>query len=356
MNESPLVTGLIDQLPAHGIRTEYKNRADWLKARFGRIGGSSVSCLYGYGYKKSMLEFWDEKAGNYVAPVKKDSGAMRRGRRLEVPILEDFADQTGWDVEPWPQSWVLDHPTVPKLGVTLDGLAKPKQENFPFPLNKNEVIVASVKTANEFARARWPRNDEGGFMMLPPHQIQLQAEMECAGLRYGVLIVQVGFDFDDMIWIPVARDAEFCEGMREDVTKFWESIENGERPMVDGSEETYDYLRRLYKNADESATYLPGDADLWLAEWAEGTALRKAGEAKETAAKSKFMAALENSSYGLTVKGEALTYKEQSRTTTDSGKLRAKYPEAAEECEKTSFFRVLRHVKKLPPEVLAMLG
>lgn len=338
-----------------GIVTKYDSRDEWLKARFGRIGGSSLPCLYQYGYKKSLLEFWDEKAGNYVPPPQRDSGAMRRGRRLEVPILEELADVTGWEVQPWPQNWVLDHPTVERFGVTLDGLAMPKQENFPFPLEKNEIIVCSIKTANEFARARWPKNDEGGFMMLPPHQIQLQAEMEITGLRYGVLVVQVGFDFDDMIWIPVARDEEFAEIMRDDVTRFWESIENGERPDVDGSDATYDYLRRVYKTEDGTACELPGDADLWLAEWEEGRALRKAGEAKETAAKSKIMAAMENATFARTPHGIGLSYKEQSRTTIDGAKLRANYPEAAEECEKTSFFRVLREVKSLPAEALAML-
>lgn len=350
-----LTTGLIDALPAHGVAVKLDDRAAWLAARHQRIGGSTLPCLYGYGYKKSLLEFWDEKSNDLPPLAKKETGPMKRGRKMEPVILEELAERTGWEVEHWPQNWILDHPSIAGYGVTLDGIAVPTQENFPFPLDRGETVVAQVKTANEFAKARWPRNDDNGFLMLPPHQIQLQAEMDCAGVRYGVLAVQVGMDFDDLFWICVARDDDFIETVHADIPAFWESIANGDRPDVDGSQATYDYLRRQFKETDGSACELPGDSDLWLAEWAEGTALRKAGEAKETHAKSKIMAAMQDATYARTPNGRPITYKEQSQTRIDAGKLRAKYPEAAEECEKTSFFRVLREAAKLPPEALAML-
>jgi predicted phage-related endonuclease len=354
VSESPLVKGLIDALPVHGVVTKYDDRMAWLEGRHARLGGSSLPSLYGYGYKKSLLELWHEKSGNWTPDVK-DNGTMRRGRRFEVPILEELADQTGWEVEHWPQSWVVDHPAVAGYGVTPDALCRPTQGNFPYPLNPGEIISVQVKSAGEFAAARWPKNDDGSYLMKPEHEIQCQAEMDCLGVRYSLLVLQPGLDMDDQLQIPQAINQAFISQLHEDIAKFWESIEAGEMPEVDGSEATYDFLRAMYRTPDGSAVELPGDADLWAAEMAMLKAQIKELEEHLQLAKNRLMAAIGESTFARTPGGVAFTYKEQSRATVDSGKLRDKFPEAYEACEKLSFFRVLREVKKLPAEALAML-
>ena len=351
---SPLVTNLIPALPPHGVITRFDDRQQWLESRHSRLGGSSLPCLYGLGYKKSLIELWHEKSGIWTTDVK-DNGTMRRGRRFEVPILEEFADQTGWEVQHWPQSWIVDHPIIKRYGVTPDALARPRQGNFPFPLAPGELISVQVKSTGDFAAAKWPKDDNGAYLMQPHHEIQCQSEMDCLGLRYSVLLLQPGLDMDDQFWIAQSLNPGFISGMHADIEKFWESIEAGEMPTVDGSEATYDFLRNMYADEDGTARELPGDADLWAGEMALAKLAIKAEEERLQLAKNKLIAAIQGSTFARTPNGVAFTYKEQSRAGVDTAKLRDRFPEAYEECEKMSYFRVLREVKKLPPEAIALL-
>jgi hypothetical protein len=230
-----LTTGLIDLLPPHGRLHKYDDRAAWIAGRKGRIGGGKIGSLYGFAYGEddALYALWAQEIG-LLEPSEKDNGNMRRGRGFERPILEDIAEQQGWAIEHWPQNWVVFHPDETlRFGATPDGLAVIDAATFNrffgVPADRQPVAV-QVKSASPWAKKKWPR-DENGQMEVPAHHIpQVQAELDCLGLEFGLLVVLFGLNFDDIEIIPYRRSTAFCASMHERLRWFWELVDNQEKP------------------------------------------------------------------------------------------------------------------------------
>lgn len=357
---------LIDQLPAHGTIHKYADRDEWLAARkakchggAGRIGGSTASGIFGVGHE-TMYGLWAYHTGLDVPPSF-DSGVMRRGRRLEVPILEELADVTGWTVEHWPQMWTIQDPDPAlRLASTPDGLAKfapPKSKQWAhlsefFP--DGELLTIQVKSANEWAKKTWPRNEGGGLAVPMNYEVQTQVELRCTGLRYGALVVLFGMDMDNLEIIPFERHDAFQDSLAAQLLRFWEYVDNGECPEIDGEQSTARILSRLYPTDNETFVRLPGDLDIAAAEFV------RLGEAagiikKERARwKNALIAAIGDSTWAETPLGLSFSLKEQTRGGIDAARLQSEFPDAYRECydPARSRFRVLRALKKLPAEAL----
>ena len=79
--QGKITTGLIEQLPAHGIIRKHEDRAAWLEARQGRMTASKASALFGINEYLSLYRLWALESGLLTDDVV-DNGNMRRGRRL----------------------------------------------------------------------------------------------------------------------------------------------------------------------------------------------------------------------------------------------------------------------------------
>ena len=354
MAKKPKPDHLIDLLPPHGVLRKFEDREAWLAARKGVIGGSKAPALFELPEAyDSLYTLWAKESGLPEAPDD-DNGRKRRGRRLEGPILDELADQTGWQVEGWPQHWRIDHPD-PALGagVTPDGLAIPGENDYGLP--PGELIGVQVKSYDEYAYKNWPRV-EGELGMPAPMMVQTQLELDCLGLDRGVLVVLFGMDMDWLEIIPYERHPRFIETLHARLLWFWELVRNGEAPEVDGSESTYETLRRTFGHEDGSAVELPGEADIWAAELGIAKRAKAAAEKAEALYKNKLIACIGEATYARTPEGQAFTYKEQTRSGIKAEKLQQDFPEAYAACYgETSRFRVLRAVSKLPAEVAAEL-
>lgn len=349
--------GLIDRLPAHGVLNKYPDRAAWLAARqpackggHGQIGGSGAAALYDIGYR-SAVDLWAYHMGLDEAPDF-DNGNMRRGRKLEPILLGELHELTGWEIESWPQHWTISDPDPTlRLTTTPDGLALVTGDHpWGTMFDHGELISVQVKTSNEWARKRWPRG-EAGELLIPGHyQVQTQAELRCLGIRRGLLLVLFGMNFDDLEAIPFERHDAFQDAFAERLRWFWDLIDSGEQPPVDGSESTLAVLKRLYPTDDGTICELPGDADLWAQEFEDLGKTISEAEKKRDKVKNQLIAAIGDSSYAQTPSGVAFSLKEQTRGGIDAEKLERVWPGAFKECydPERSKFRVLRKLAKLP--------
>lgn len=322
---------------------EFPDRKAWQDGMRERIGGSRVAGLFGVSDWVSTYQLWAIYTGQ-VTDELDDSTRLRLGRLIEKPLLEELAVQTGWRVEPWPQTTVAMHADESlRFGVTPDALAE----------DLDGAFAVQVKSVNEFAYKRWPRDEDGALSIPAPYLVQTQAELECLGLDRGVLAVLFGKD--RLEWIPYQRHAAFCEKLRERIRWFWGLVDSRTPPDADGSEATARVLAELYPDDDGSAVELAGDADVWAARLAEAKAAIKEAEAVKEEMQNLLRAAMGEATFATTPDGANFSLKSQTRETVDAAKLRDKFPEAFAACRRESSFRVLRSISKLPAEALAQL-
>lgn len=340
----PMTAGLTDLLPKWGKLLPFYDRAAWLAARGSRVGASEVAALWGNHPYLSLWKLWALKSGVEGAADDSDTGIKRRGRRLELPILEELADRTGWAVEPWQQTDIVEHPDAAlRLGCTPDALAD----------DGGGLGTVQVKSASPWAYRAWPRDEDGALTLPAQMAVQVQAELECLGLDRGTLVVLFGFDFDMMEIIPFERHPAFIEALKERLLWFWELVDNGDAPPVDGSDSTTELLKRLYPRDGGPTCELPGDSDLVAKSLEEISEVRKSAEKREQELKNQLIAWIGESTFASTPLGAAFSYKEQERAGVDSKALAADFPEAFKACQKVSRFRVLRRIKAVPNEALA---
>ena len=343
---------LSDKIEAGRI-VKYQTRSEWLAARVARLGASEVASLWpGEGYY-SLATLWAFKAGQ-AEPNDADAPLwMEFGREFELPILNQIAKpphdaypwRRGWQVEPWPQNWVVTHPDETlRLAATPDALLID---------DDGRVCVGQVKSVSEFMRKRWPRDDDGE-LAIPAHmEIQTQAELDCVGLERGYLIVLFGKSHIEVI--QYERHEKFIGAMRRRILDFWDMVDSGEMPEIDGSESTYETLRNMFPSEDGTAVELPADADFWAADLAEAKQTISDAEKKRDLAKNKLIAAIGSATWAQTPGGIAFSFKEQTRAGVDRKALAKSYPEAARACATESRFRVLRELKELPADAADQL-
>ena len=352
-----LISGLIDKLPAFGTVRKHEDRAAWLEARKGRMTGSKAAALFGMANDEylSLYSLWAVESGleEPPAPVK-EKGVLKRGRKMEPMILEELNEVNGWPVEHWPQNWTLDHPDpAARASCTPDGLAIASGDG---PWFDGELIAVQVKTANEHVFRRLGRGEDGSVQIPIEHQIQVQIELACLGLDHGVLCLQPSMDLDDMIQIPYERNPEFIARFLELAADFWRRVKEGDAPEVDGSKATAETLKRQFPKDQGHAVRLSAEADVWAAELAMAKVTIKEAEKIAKDRKNKLAAAVGDATFAETPDGVCYSYKAQVRIGINTGKLRDLFPEAAEECETVSRFRVLRPVKTIAEELFYSAG
>lgn len=347
MSKTTLTTGLIDKLPAFGRLDKFKTRREWLDGRRGWITASKASALFGMNDKyESLYTLWASESGSARDQVDEAESTFKQewGIEMEPAVLRGLAKKQKWQVEAWPQTWSIRHPDAKlRLSATPDGLAIPTAD-FDGPWFDGELISVQVKTADEFYFRQWDRDDDDSVIFPPHYQIQTQVELDCLGLNHGVLAVLIGTK--EVRLLPYSRNEAFLARLHEFCQRFWELVDSGEEPEVDGSEATANYIKKRYASEDGSAVNLPAEIDIAARELAEAKATIKAAEVIKNTRESQIKKAIGNATFGVTPDGVSFSWKEQTRFGVDSAKLKHLFPEAAEECEKISRFRVLRECKE----------
>jgi putative phage-type endonuclease len=230
--------------------------ADWHEARADGIGGSEIGTIMGLNPYESAYSLFLKKTGQIPTP-QLDSFAVWRGSAYEAPLLEYFAIQHP-ELELF-RTGTYSDAINPVLHANPDALARDR--------NTGEWWVIEVKTA----RSYW----ESG---IPPHYAaQVTHYMDVLGIPRAYVIGDVGSTWFESVML--------LDGFRADVQRnraleFWSGVLKCIQPEWDGSQATYEAVRQLHPEIDDTEVEIDGAHRLPLAQAAYDLALENLNREK----------------------------------------------------------------------------
>ncbi|KGJ48096.1 hypothetical protein KD33_16890 [Clostridium sp. NCR] len=296
------------------------SKEEWLKNRQAGIGGSDASAIAGLNPWKSSIQLYMEKKEENPKEIK--SLRMELGNKLEGLVAELFTEETGLKLR------------------NVNGILK--NEQYPFALaNIDRAIVGEkafleCKTTNSFALKEW---EEG----VPPHyEIQCLHYMAITGATHCYIAALIGNS--DFIWHKIERDQETIDYLMQIEKEFWEeNILKDIVPLPDGTDAYSEYLKEKYKksNGKEIELHLLKDGPQKLLRYDEIVSDIKALESEKKFIEQEIQLHMEEFEVAK-IGNRKITWKNSSRTSIDSKKLKSEMPEIAEQFMKTSTSRTFR--------------
>jgi putative phage-type endonuclease len=247
MNE--LSTTDLQMFSATYLGTFTSDSPEWHELRSHGIGGSEMGTIIGLNPWESAYALWAKKTGKITDDFK-ENWAVRLGKAFEEPIVKLFEEEH-------PELEIFSCGTfasneVDFLHANPDALARHRETG--------EWFVIEIKTA----RYTW----DG----VPPHYVcQVQHYMDVLGIPKSYVVAVAGMDYKeyfieaDSFQQSVQRDAAF---------RFWDKLQKDERPDWDGSESTYQAVRRVNPEIENTDVEL---GELGIGLW---NAQRRADEAQ----------------------------------------------------------------------------
>ena len=197
--------------------TENLTHPEWLEFRRKGIGGSDASVVCGINRYKSPVELWLEKTGQL--PHTEAGEAAYWGTQLEALVKSEFTKRTSIEVKD--SNLILQSEENPFMLANLDGTAK-------HPIYGECVFEA--KTASAYKAGEWENTIPDEYMLQVQHYIAVTGFM---GAYVAVLIGGNTFK-----WTFIERDDELISMLISLESDFWEHVQNGTPPPIDGSEAT----------------------------------------------------------------------------------------------------------------------
>jgi putative phage-type endonuclease len=215
--------------------------SEWHEARADSLGGSEIGTIMGLNPWESAYALWAKKMGKIENPPL-TNWAVRFGQAFEEPILK---------------LWAEEHP---EYEVFVTGTYQDCEHSFlhanPDALARHretgEWLVVEVKTART------------SFESLPPtYEAQVRHYMMVMKIDRAVVVAVAGMTWQEF-WVE--RD-EFTEQVQLDQAKrFLSHIVNDTKPDYDGAESTYEVIRKMHPDIDETEIEIDGLHQLALAQ------------------------------------------------------------------------------------------
>jgi len=301
--------------------TSTMNHEEWLKARHRGIGGSDAAAILGVSPWTSRYTLWQQKVADEPTSIP-STPAMAFGHRMEPYVAETFAD-LNQNMTVVDDLNLYAHPEYEFMQANLDRLIV--EEGKP-------SAILEIKTS---ARPQsWIDGVPGYYVS------QVQHYMAVTNIEMSYVAVLL--NGQDLKTFEVPRNDKYINILIEKEAKFWEDVKKLIEPDVDGSESTFQAIRKSYEASAGKKIELPATAqDLFDA---RATAKKLVEEYTEEVrrAEAEIMKLLGDSEVGTIDGKSAVTWKEQTRVGVDSKRLKEEYPEVAEAVSKESSFRVLR--------------
>ncbi|TRV72575.1 hypothetical protein FKN01_29750 [Streptomyces sp. 130] len=210
---------------------------EWHAARAAGIGGSEIAAVLGISPYESRFSLWHRKQG-LLAPVA-ESEEMYWGKVHEPGICQRFADLH-------PDLAVYESPTYAAAGRPWQ-IANP--DRVLHPLGKpEEWVPASV------LEAKTARDDHGwgkpGTDEIPVHyRAQCLWYLDVLGATTcHVAVLIAGSEYREYV---VTYDQAEAELMRTAGAEFMRTVQQHERPDIDGHTATYQTIRALPEGQDD---------------------------------------------------------------------------------------------------------
>ncbi len=224
---------------------ERRTRQAWLAERRQLVTASDAAAILGEDPRRGPAAVWAQKVGEVETD---EADWMRRGRRLEPAIAEEYSDVTGRPVHARDPYEIVRHPDLPWLAATLD------RETEGCPANPGLAegrAPLELKAVGGGAVREWREEPPLHF------QIQVQIQMACTGRQWGSLTALLsGLT---LTWKDLARNDRFLAAALPRLEEFRLRVQRRDPPEADGLAGTTAALQALY--ADEDGETVPLDAD-----------------------------------------------------------------------------------------------
>ena len=210
----------------------------WLAARRRGIGASEIAAVAGLSRRRGPWDVWSSKVegteweGNDVS---------RWGQFIESRIVDWWARESGRWVGP---GGLFRHPIHDWLIATPDAVTyEPGTDLIGGDVQSRVQAVVDAKNAGWYMAGDW---DEDGAPI--DYVCQITWQMLAVGVTQGFLVAAIGgkppversFDLDDDLAAElIARGAAF-----------WELVESGTPPPLDGSPSATSWIKARYADAD----------------------------------------------------------------------------------------------------------
>jgi len=281
-------------------------RSRWLAERRTLISASDVAAVLGEDPRRGPLGVYAAKIGAIEA---EETLPMRRGRRFEATIGEEYSEQTGRPVLAVPEYELLHHPSIPWLAASLDRKVL-ATEQAPDPFGRWDVGTRQGRAPLEIKMAlgsasQW--KDE------PPvaYAIQVTIEMACADSTWGALCGMVGPGPLKTFDLP--RNDAFLEAAFPRLEEFWLRVQRREPPEADALPGTTEALKRIYAGEDGTTIPLGSEAMRLVEQWEQAAARRDAVDETIEELENKLRLRMGLASFGALLDGSFLTLRKTSR-------------------------------------------
>ncbi len=229
------------------VSTENMPYEEWLEYRKKGIGGSDASVVCGINKYKSPVELWMEKTNQL--PYQEAGEAAYWGTQLEALVRNEFTKRTGIAVNTVSQ--ILQHEDYPFMLANLDGTCQhPDYGN----------CIFEAKTASAYKTGDWEDKIPDEYLL------QIQHYMAVTDYKGAYIAVLIGGN--TFKWKFIERDEEIISMLITLESDFWEHVQNGLPPALDGSDASAKFLaERFPKCVPKSKIELPEGAEKLISEY-----------------------------------------------------------------------------------------
>lgn len=285
------------------------------------IGGSDAAVVVGLSPFKSPYQLALEKRGE-APPDEEETLAMKFGALLEEPLVQHYCDVTGRDVRRQP---IAFHDRYPFMLANIDRQIL-KDSRGPG--------ILEVKTTND-----WTGRSIHGVEDIPDHYY-IQAQHYLAVYDYAWASFAILIGTQRFVWFDVERHDGVIEELIKQEADFWERVQTGNLPPIDGSERTAELIKRMYPR--DSGKVLTIDAPELIqtaTHLVSAKALVKKTEADITLFENQLKSAIGDASEAQLPGFGSITWKtakDSTKESLDLDKLKADFPDAYAACFKTA--------------------
>ena len=287
------------------VSTQNLPYADWLEYRKLGIGGSDASVVCGINRYKSPVELWMEKTNQL--PTQESGEAAYWGTQLEPFVRAEFTKRTGVEINHTMQ--LLQSEEHPFMLANLDGTCK---------IPDIGTCVFEAKTASAYKAGEWEDSIPDEYMC------QLQHYMAVTGYKGAYIAVLIGGN--TFRWKFVERDEELISMLIKLETDFWNHVQEGTPPPLDGSDASAKFLaERFPSSTPQSHITLPDTAADLLAQYDEACEQLEAITEQKQRAENLLKELLGGNEVG-TAGNRVITWKIVAQERLDSKTLKAEHP------------------------------
>lgn len=266
---------------------------EWHELRKGAVGGSQVGTILGVNpWESAVTAFY--KATGAIDDHIEPSMSMRLGTKLEDDILEVFSEE---------------HPEL-KVFTTGTYASKAVAWQHANPDGIYEKADGTLGVIEiKFSRDYWSD-------VPPSYRKQVLWYMHVLGLDEAYIVALAGSAYQEF---TIMRDQFEIDAMVQAVERFYSYVQNNVQPDWDGSESTYDTMRKVYSDMLDEEEDL-GDLGMHLALAHDEL---KSAESKFRELQSRTLEALGNKKHGQ-VEGIRVVSKQQTKTGVPFLKMKGK--------------------------------